>query len=200
MKRLMDLILSSLLIMMLSPFFLLISFFIVIDSKGGVFFLQERIGLNRKRFKIIKFRTMVKNAEALGSGVFVNRNDSRITKIGFFLRKFSLDELPQIVNVIKGDMSFVGPRPPVVFHPYPIDDYPSDYLNRFSVKPGITGLAQISGRTNITWEERFSFDLEYVKNYSFVLDVHIIFLTVLRVLGSNEVYPTEKYIKNNHKI
>lgn len=171
----------------------------MIDSKGGVFFMQERIGLNRKKFKIIKFRTMVKNAESIGTGIFTNRKDSRITNFGSFLRKYSLDELPQIFNVLKGEMSIVGPRPPVLFHPYKIDEYPEEYLERFSYKPGITGLAQISGRTNITWEERFSFDLIYINNYSIFLDWKILLVTVINIFYKAEVYPSEDYIKNNHK-
>jgi undecaprenyl phosphate N,N'-diacetylbacillosamine 1-phosphate transferase len=199
MKRFTDLLFATILILLLSPIFLLLSIFILIDSKGGVFFLQDRIGLNRKKFRIIKFRTMVKNAESTGTGIFTNKNDDRITNFGNFLRKYSLDELPQIFNVFKGEMSIVGPRPPVLFHPYKIDQYPEEYVKRFNFKPGITGLAQISGRTNITWEERFVFDLKYINNYSILLDVKILFTTVKNIFKKIEVYPSEEYIKNNHK-
>lgn len=199
MKRFADLLFATILILLLSPIFLLLSIFILIDSKGGVFFLQDRIGLNRKKFRIIKFRTMVKNAESTGTGIFTNKNDDRITNFGNFLRKYSLDELPQIFNVFKGEMSIVGPRPPVLFHPYKIDQYPEEYIKRFNFKPGITGLAQISGRTNITWEERFVFDLIYINNYSILLDVKILFTTVKNIFKKIEVYPSEEYIKNNHK-
>jgi|TARA_B110000027_G_C16079107_1_gene282786 undecaprenyl phosphate N,N'-diacetylbacillosamine 1-phosphate transferase len=199
MKRFTDLLFATILILLLSPIFLLLSIFILIDSKGGVFFLQDRIGLNRKKFRIIKFRTMVKNAESTGTGIFTNKNDDRITNFGNFLRKYSLDELPQIFNVFKGEMSIVGPRPPVLFHPYKIDQYPEEYIKRFNFKPGITGLAQISGRTNITWEERFVFDLIYINNYSILLDVKILFTTVKNIFKKIEVYPSEEYIKNNHK-
>ena len=102
-------------------------------------------------------------------------------------------------NVFKGEMSIVGPRPPVLFHPYKIDQYPEEYIKRFNFKPGITGLAQISGRTNITWEERFVFDLIYINNYSILLDVKILFTTVKNIFKKIEVYPSEEYIKNNHK-
>jgi lipopolysaccharide/colanic/teichoic acid biosynthesis glycosyltransferase len=142
---------------------------------------------------------MVKNAESTGTGIFTNKNDDRITNFGNFLRKYSLDELPQIFNVFKGEMSIVGPRPPVLFHPYKIDQYPEEYIKRFNFKPGITGLAQISGRTNITWEERFVFDLIYINNYSILLDVKILFTTVKNIFKKIEVYPSEEYIKNNHK-
>jgi lipopolysaccharide/colanic/teichoic acid biosynthesis glycosyltransferase len=199
MKRFTDLLFATILILLLSPIFLLLSIFILIDSKGGVFFLQDRIGLNRKKFRIIKFRTMVKNAESTGTGIFTNKNDDRITNFGNFLRKYSLDELPQIFNVFKGEMSIVGPRPPVLFHPYKIDQYPEEYVKRFNFKPGITGLAQISGRTNITWEERFVLDLIYINNYSILLDVKILFTTVKNIFKKIEVYPSEEYIKNNHK-
>ena len=132
MKRFADLLFATILILLLSPIFLLLSICILIDSKGGVFFLQDRIGLNRKKFRIIKFRTMVKNAESTGTGIFTNKNDDRITNFGNFLRKYSLDELPQIFNVFKGEMSIVGPRPPVLFHPYKIDQYPEEYIKRFN--------------------------------------------------------------------
>lgn len=199
MKRLTDLLFATILILLLSPIFLLLAIFILIDSKGDVFFLQDRIGLNRKKFRIIKFRTMVKNAESTGTGIFTNKNDDRITKFGNFLRKYSLDELPQIFNVFVGEMSIVGPRPPVLFHPYKIDQYPEEFVKRFNFKPGITGLAQISGRTNITWQERFVFDLIYINNYSISLDVKILFTTVKNIFKKIEVYPSEEYIKNNHK-
>jgi len=199
-KRIVDFIGALFLILLISPILIIISLLIMIEDKGNPFFLQERIGKNFKVFKIIKFRTMITNAEKIGTGVFTNENDSRITKTGKFLRRYSLDELAQIFNVLKGDMSFIGPRPPVTYFPYPIDNYPEEFKKRFSMKPGITGLAQISGRTNLIWQERFVYDIQYIENYNIVKDIEIIFKTILNVLGNKDVFPTEEFQKNNHKL
>lgn len=153
-----------------------------------MFFLQERLGKGGEVFKIYKFRTMVKNAENKGSGIYTSKKDPRITKIGHFLRSTSLDELPQLLNVIKGDMSLVGPRPPVPYHPYNYKDFSDEQRKRFKVKPGITGFAQISGRNKLSWDERIKFDVEYVENYSFILDIKILFNTFLIVLKNKNIY------------
>ena len=153
-----------------------------------MFFLQERLGKNGDVFKIYKFRTMVENAESKGSGIYTSKGDPRITKIGHFLRKTSLDELPQLLNVIKGDMSLVGPRPPVPYHPYKYNEYSDKQRKRFTVKPGITGFAQVSGRNKLSWDERIEYDVEYVENYSLFLDFKILFNTFLTVFKNNDIY------------
>jgi len=170
------------------PLFFIIAVLIKLDSKGPVFFLQERLGKNGNVFKIYKFRTMVKNAESKGPGIYTSKGDSRITKVGHFLRKTSLDELPQLLNVIKGDMSLVGPRPPVPYHPYKYNNYSDKQRKRFIVKPGITGFAQISGRNKLSWDERIEFDVEYVENHSLFLDFKILFNTFLTVFKNNDIY------------
>lgn len=157
-------------------------------SEGPVFFKQERLGKNGKVFKIIKFRTMIDNAEQIGTGVITFENDPRITKVGSFLRKTSLDELPQLINVLKGDMSIVGPRPPVPYHPKKYEEYSEYEKKRFNVKPGITGYAQVNGRNNLTWEQRINMDVYYVDNRSFLLDLKIIFLTMLKVLKREDIH------------
>jgi len=150
--------------------------------------LQERLGKNGEVFKIYKFRTMVENAESKGSGIYTSKGDPRITKVGHFLRKTSLDELPQLLNVLKGDMSLVGPRPPVPYHPYKYNEYSDKQRKRFKVKPGITGFAQVSGRNKLSWDERIEFDVEYVENYSLFLDFKILFNTFLTVFKNNDIY------------
>ena len=188
-KRFLDIILSLLALIVLSPVMLLICLAIKLDSKGKVFFLQERLGKDGKVFKIYKFRTMVENAEHIGDGLRVSsESDSRITKVGGILRKTSLDELPQLINVLRGDMSLIGPRPPVTYHPHNYEDYPEFQKARFNVRPGITGLAQVRLRNDGTWNERIDVDLEYIKNITFIGDIKIIFETIFKVLKCESVY------------
>lgn len=188
-KRILDFLLSLMAFIVLMPIMAIIAIIIKIDSKGPVFFLQERLGKNGKVFKIIKFRTMVVDAENIGDGLKVkSESDSRITKIGNFLRKTSLDEITQLINVIKGDMSIVGPRPPVTYHPHKYEEYPEKQKQRFSVRPGITGLAQIRVRNNATWDERIEIDLEYIKKITFIKDIKIILQTVVKTLKRENIY------------
>lgn len=188
-KRLLDFVISLLGIIILSPILIIIALLIRLTSKGPAFFLQERLGKNGKVFRIIKFRTMVVNAEHIGSGLKINsEEDNRITKVGKVLRKTSLDELPQLINVIKGDMSIVGPRPPVTYFPHEYKDYTDEQKKRFEVRPGITGLAQVKVRNSATWDERINIDIEYVKKVTFIGDVKIILKTVGQVLKKENIY------------
>ena len=188
-KRVMDIILSLVGIILLLPIYLIIVFLIKLDSKGPAVFKQVRVGKNNKDFVIYKFRTMVVNAEAkreleinpadISNFVFQSRSDNRITKIGAFLRKTSLDELPQLFNVFTGTMSIVGPRPEI---PEVVKFYPEEYKQRLLVSPGITGLAQISGRGEIELGKTIFYDLTYIKNFSIANDIKIIFKTFSSVL------------------
>jgi exopolysaccharide biosynthesis polyprenyl glycosylphosphotransferase len=195
-KRSLDVVLSLLLLIGLSPFLALVSLLIRLDSKGPAFYVQERVGLNTRRFKLYKFRTMTDGAEAKQEElecfneacgpVFKIKNDPRITRLGRFLRKTSIDELPQLFNVLKGDMSLVGPRP------LPVRDFngfSEDWQRRrFSVRPGITCLWQVNGRSNTSFEHWMKLDMKYIDTWSFQLDLKILLLTIPAVLrGSGAV-------------
>ena len=153
-------------------------------------FKQERIGKNGNTFKILKFRTMIVNAEKIGDGLTVKSDsDSRITKVGNFLRKTSLDELPQLFNVFLGTMSLVGPRPPVVYFPYDgYDNYPKWAQKRFTFKPGVTGLSQVTVRNSVPWDERIKVDLEYINDFNIITDFKILLKTVSKVFKSENIY------------
>jgi lipopolysaccharide/colanic/teichoic acid biosynthesis glycosyltransferase len=177
-KRISDIVFSALGLLVLSPLFLLIAILVRCTSKGPAVFRQERLGRDAKVFRICKFRTMAENSEHTGSGVYSDRNDSRVTKVGRFLRATSLDELPQLWNILRGDMSFIGPRPPLTYHPWTIDRYSEEQLRMFRVRPGITGWAQVHGRRELEWHERLRLNVWYADHVSFALDMKIVFLTV----------------------
>lgn len=184
-KRLFDLILSLLIFIFLFPFALLIALAVKIDSKGPVLFVQERVGLNGQPFKIYKFRTMVKNAVEIKGDFLVEKEDNRITRVGRWLRKTSIDELPQLLNIIIGDMSIVGPRPTLK---YQVEQYDDFQKRRLEVKPGVTGWAQVNGRNEISWPERIKFDVWYIDNRSFWLDMKIIAKTFVVWLKKEGIY------------
>lgn len=190
-KRIFDVLVSGMSLVILSPIFLTISICIKLDSKGPVIFKQKRLGVNGKVFDMYKFRSMVPDAEKMAAGLFNYENDPRVTKVGRVLRNSSLDELPQLFNVWKGDMSLVGPRPAVE---YELGDYATlnrKYKKRFRVKPGITGLAQIKGRNDNDWEEKVHYDNQYIglfKKYGFMIDIKILFATVGKVFEKSNIY------------
>ena len=185
-KRFLDIVFSSLLLVLLLPLFMFLSLLIKIDIKGPVFFKLERIGKNKQTFKIFKFRSMRVDSEKYG--VYELKGDNRVTKVGRILRKTSLDELPQLLNIIKGDMSLIGPRPPLTYHPWPLSNYSDVQLKRFLVRPGVTGLAQINGRKEIDWTTRIQYDIQYIDNLSFKNDCLIFVKTIIKVLfGKNNL-------------
>lgn len=184
-KRIIDIVISAALIIILAPLFIIIGILIKLDSRGPAVFTQERAGLNGMPFKIYKFRTMVQNAEKLGSGLSISRNDSRITKVGSFLRDWSLDELPQLFNILKGDMSIIGPRPTLM---YQVERYNPVQRTRLNMKPGVTGWAQVNGRNALRWTERISLDIWYVDNWSLLLDLRILLCTIRVVIKREGVY------------
>lgn len=193
-KRCIDFFGSLIGIIILSPFLIIIAILIKATSKGPVFFLQDRLGKDGKTFKIIKFRTMIVNAEHLGDGLRVKEgSDPRITKIGRVLRKFSLDELPQLFNTLGGSMSLVGPRPPATYFPYDgYMNYPDWAKLRFVMRPGVTGLAQVTVRNSVTWDERIKIDNEYVEKFNIFLDIKILFMTFIRVVKSENIYAADE--------
>ena len=195
-KRITDFILSLLGIIILSPLFVLIILFIKIeDHRGPVFFKQIRIGKDGKEFYIYKFRSMVTNAEELkvllcnqneATGpVFKMKEDPRVTKFGRFIRRTSIDELPQLLNVLKGDMSLVGPRPPLAEE---VEEYTSYERQRLNVTPGLTCYWQVSGRSNISFEQWVKLDLKYIEERNFWIDLKLIFKTIFVLFGSKNAY------------
>jgi exopolysaccharide biosynthesis polyprenyl glycosylphosphotransferase len=191
MKRLLDVVISSLLLLLLMPVFLVIAVLIKASSGGPVFFTQERVGLNKRIFRMIKFRSMRDDAEAMRDSiehlnevdgpVFKIQNDPRVTEVGKFLRRSSLDELPQLINVLRGEMSLVGPRPPL---PEEVDRYDWMFRKRLSVKPGMTCIWQISGRSDVSFARWMRMDQDYVENWSLWLDLQILMKTIPAVLTS----------------
>lgn len=190
-KRLFDLISSGLLIVLLIPLWIVLSIAIKVDSKGPVLFRQGRRTLNGRVFNMYKFRSMVADAESMGAGLFNYENDPRVTKVGRFLRNSSLDELPQLLNILKGDMSVVGPRPCVTYELGDYDTLNKRYKKRFEVKAGLTGLAQVKGRNDIDWDEKVGYDNQYVEcynRYGVAFDLLILFMSIARVFKKDKIY------------
>lgn len=181
-KRVLDVAISLIGLIVLSPFLVLIVIVIKLDSEGPAIFKQKRLGKDGKVFEIYKFRTMVVGAEITGSGVYSAEGDPRISRVGRILRLLSIDELPQFINILKGDMSLIGPRPPLTYHPWPLEEYTDEQKKRFRVRPGVTGWAQINGRKELSWERRIEYDVEYVENISFLFDLKIFFKTIIKIL------------------
>ena len=189
-KRIIDIVASFTGLILLSPLILIVSMLIKLESKGEVIFKQKRVGLNGKEFYMYKFRSMVINAEELkeqlesqnemSGPMFKIKDDPRITKVGKFIRKTSIDELPQLINVIKGDMSLVGPRPSL---PKEVNKFEQWMMERLEVKPGLTCIWQISGRNNIDFEDWMKLDIKYVRERSLVLDFKLIFKTIFVLFG-----------------
>lgn len=185
-KRFLDVVLSAMGMSVLVLPMAIVAILVKIDSPGPVFFCQERIGLGGRVFKMYKFRSMCVNAEHTGSGVYSGKGDARVTRIGRILRATSIDELPQLLNILLGDMSFVGPRPPLTYHPWPFEDYTPQQRRMFEVRPGITGWAQVNGRRCVMWPKRIEMNVWYVDHMSILLDLKILILTVAKVLCNTD--------------
>lgn len=180
-KRTFDFIIAGVALIVLSPFLLITAILIKLDSKGPVIFKQERLGKNGVPFKIWKFRSMCVGAEKQGTGVYSYKGDARITKVGKVIRATSIDELPQLVNILKGDMALIGPRPALTYHPWPYEQYTEHQKHMFDVLPGVTGWAQVNGRKEVPWPERIELNVWYAKNMSLWLDLKIFFMTIFKV-------------------
>lgn len=185
-KRAFGILFSLLGLIITSPIMIIVATLIKIESPGPVIFKQQRIGKDGKVFEIYKFRSMCQNAEKTGSGVYSDKNDSRVTKVGKFIRATSLDEIPQFFNVLKGDMAFIGPRPPLTYHPWTFDKYTEHQKKMFNVRPGLTGWAQVNGRKQVEWHKRIELNVWYVEHLSFLLDLKILFSTVFKLIKDDQ--------------
>jgi len=192
-KKIFDFLTALIGLIILSPLFGIIAFLILIDSKGPVFFKDKRCGKDGKIFMAYKFRTMIENAMDIGLGIEVARGDLRITKIGAFLRRWSLDEIPQLINVFKGEMSLIGPRPAL---PHQVEKYTEFEKGRLNVKPGITGWAQVNGRNLLNWKERIKLDIWYIENWSLWIDFKILLMTPKVVLSRQGLYGKEGIVRD----
>ncbi len=180
-KPVIDFLFSLIALILISPLILIVILILFISNQGSPFFIQERPGMHGKIFKLYKFRTMNNKHDEYGN---LLSDVKRITSIGKIFRKTSLDEIPQLFNVLKGNMSLVGPRPLLIEY---LEFYTPEQRKRHNVKPGITGWAQVNGRNAIKWEEKFKFDIWYAENLSFILDLEIIFLTILKVVKKDNI-------------
>ena len=190
-KRLFDIVSSGLLALILTPLWIIVTIWIKTDSKGPVFFRQGRRTKNGRVFNMLKFRSMVVSAEQMGAGLFNYENDPRVTKVGRFLRNTSIDELPQLFNILKGDMSVVGPRPCVTYELGDFETLNKRYKKRFEVKAGLTGLAQVKGRNDISWDEKVGYDNQYVdefKRIGVIEDIKILFESAIKVFKKEDIY------------
>lgn len=194
-KRIIDVIIAVLVLIVGALPMLIIALWIKLDSPGPVLFKQERIGRGGKVFRIYKFRSMCLNAEHTGSGVYSGKGDARVTKVGRVIRATSLDELPQFVNVLKGEMSLIGPRPPLTYHPWSIEEYTKEQLRMFDVRPGLTGWAQVNGRKDVEWHRRIELNVWYVDHVSFGLDVKIFFMTIFKIFTNADNANTGETVK-----
>lgn len=181
-KRVLDLLITLPVLIVAAIPMAFVALAIKLDSPGPVIFRQQRLGKDGKVFEMLKFRSMVVNAEHTGSGVYSGKGDSRVTRVGRFIRATSIDELPQLINVLRGDMSLLGPRPPLTYHPWPIEQYTEEQLHMFDVRPGFSGWAQIHGRKDVEWNHRIELNVWYVRHVRFGLDARIFFETIFKVL------------------
>ena len=186
-KPVADFLIALTALLLLSPLFLLVAIAIRLDSKGSAFFLQERLGLHGRVFKVYKFRSMSQGVNKMSGGKLYE-NDPRITKIGAFIRKTSIDELPQLINILRGEMSFIGPRPPVTYFPKKYSEYNDFEKKRFDVKPGISGLAQIRCREIHDWDINIPIDVEYVENFSMKNDCILFLKSLLTFFKTDNIY------------
>lgn len=199
-KRILDTIIACVMLIVISPILLIVAIAVRIDSKGPAIFKQDRIGKDFKPFKMYKFRSMVVNAQNMGTGVYAFAGDPRITKVGRIIRKTSLDELPQLWNIIKGDMAFVGPRAPVVGHFPEWDELDDAYKRRFTILPGITGLAQVTGRNELPWDEKVKYDniyIDKIDKYGIFYDIKMWFMTFIRVFSMKDVEESQENMEKN---
>lgn len=194
-KRAITVVIALLGLAVVWPLMLLIAIAVKVDDpQGPVLFRQQRLGYKGREFSMLKFRSMRVGTERTGSGVYSDNNDPRVTRVGRIIRATSLDELPQLINMLTGDMSLIGPRPPLTYHPWPIGQYDAEQMHMFDVRPGLTGWAQIHGRRSVEWHERIKLNIWYVDHLSFMLDLRIFFSTFFKVLAQKDNENTGKTV------
>jgi lipopolysaccharide/colanic/teichoic acid biosynthesis glycosyltransferase len=184
-RRAIDIVVSSLGLLFAGPLLLAAMVAIRLESRGGAIYRQQRVGLDGNSFEVLKLRTMVDGAEHVGAGLAIDAGDARVTRVGALLRRTSIDELPNLLNVLRGDMSLIGPRPTL---PVQVEQYTARQRGRLAVRPGITGWAQVNGRASLPWAERIELDLYYIEHRSPALDLRILARTVAMVLGGEGLY------------
>ena len=184
-RRTVDIAVSALALALTSPLLLAAMIAVRLESSGPVIYRQRRVGMHGRPFDVLKLRTMVDGAEHIGAGLAIDANDSRVTRVGALLRRTSLDELPNLLNVLRGDMSLIGPRPTL---PVQVEQYTDRQRGRLAIKPGITGWAQVNGRASLPWSERIELDLYYIAHRSLLLDLRILWRTPALVLGGDGLY------------
>jgi lipopolysaccharide/colanic/teichoic acid biosynthesis glycosyltransferase len=187
-RRAIDILVSASLLALSSPLLAAAMAAIRLETPGPVIYRQRRIGVDGQPFDVLKLRTMVDGAEHIGAGLAVNQGDPRITRVGALLRRASLDELPNLVNVLRGEMSLIGPRPTL---PFQVEQYSERQRRRLQMRPGITGWAQVNGRASLPWSERIELDIYYVENRSLALDLKILRRTIAMILGGGDLYKGE---------
>lgn len=196
-KRIMDITIAVPVLIVATVPMLITALAVKIDSPGPVLFKQDRLGKDGKVFKMLKFRSMCVGAEKTGSGVYSGKGDTRVTRVGKFIRATSLDELPQLINVLRGDMSLLGPRPPLTYHPWPLDEYTEEQRHMFDVRPGFSGWAQVHGRKDVEWHHRIELNVWYVRHVRFSLDAKIFFMTIFKVLTNVDNENKGNTVKKN---
>jgi lipopolysaccharide/colanic/teichoic acid biosynthesis glycosyltransferase len=187
-RRAFDIVVAGGAMIILSPVLLVCAIAVRVESRGGAFYRQRRVGVHGREFDVLKLRTMVSGAEHIGAGMAVDAGDSRITRVGALLRRTSLDEIPNLINVLRGDMAIIGPRPTI---PAQVAQYTERQRGRLAIRPGITGWAQVNGRASLPWPERIELDLWYIEHRSWRLDIQILVKTVRMVLGGEGMYKGE---------
>ena len=192
-KRCLDVVLSGIGLIVLSPVLLITAIAVKVDSPGEVIFKQERLGLKGKPFYMYKFRSMCVGAEK--DGVYSNKQDARVTRVGKIIRMTSIDELPQLVNILKGDMSIIGPRPALTYHPWKFSQYTEHQKKMFDVRPGLTGWAQVHGRKEVEWNQRIELNIWYVEHMSFHVDLYIFFKTIVDVVRMKDNENSKETVK-----
>ncbi len=194
-KRALDILIALLGLLIASPVLLLTAIAVKLDSKGPAIFKQPRLGLNGRVFNIYKFRSMKVGSEHTGTGVYSRKDDVRVTRVGKFIRATSIDELPQLINLLNGTMSAIGPRPALTYHPWRYEEYTEEQKKMFLVRPGVTGWAQVNGRKDVEWHRRIELNVWYVENVSFMLDVKVLFRTIFKVIVNADNVNVENTLK-----